>query len=199
MWRGFGPGPQSNPRRLGGLAIAGRRAVLMLQARRFRCEAVLCSSAASPNASPTTSSRLGRVALLGSNRLSIVWRLPLEVGRRRVSHAAENIRSATTPCCAPWQTGPRPRTPGDHRDRQLGLASQPSLRKALSRRRACGRTRGRITERMKKISYSGYRFPPRSFTNRYGSTCDSPSACATSKICWRNAEWRCPTRRFGVG
>jgi len=25
---------------------------------------------------------------------------------------------------------------------------------------ACGRTRGRITERMKKISYSGYRFPP---------------------------------------
>src|SRR5271157_3310933 len=25
---------------------------------------------------------------------------------------------------------------------------------------ACGPTRGRITERMKKISYSGYRFPP---------------------------------------
>jgi hypothetical protein len=34
---------------------------------------------------------------------------------------------------------------------------------ALSRRHAesaCGPTRGRITERMKKISYSGYRFPP---------------------------------------
>ena len=26
-----------------------------------------------------------------------------------------------------------------------------------------------------------------------------PSACATSKICWRIAEWRCPTRHFGVG
>ena len=25
---------------------------------------------------------------------------------------------------------------------------------------ACGPTRSRITERMKKISYSGYRFPP---------------------------------------
>ena len=30
------------PRRLADLPISGRRAVLMLQARRFRCEAVLC-------------------------------------------------------------------------------------------------------------------------------------------------------------
>ena len=43
------------------------------------------------------------------------------------------------------------------------------------------------------------RFPPRSFTKQYGSISGSASACATSKICWRNAAWRCPTRRFGVG
>ena len=36
-------------------------------------------------------------------------------------------------------------------------------------------------------------------TMPYGSTSGSPSTCATSKICWRNAEWRCPTRQFGVG
>src|SRR5271169_1977523 len=36
----------------------------------------------------------------------------------------------------------------------------PVVWMALSRRRACSPTRGRITERMKKISYSGYRFPP---------------------------------------
>ena len=31
-------------------------------------------------------------------------------------------------------------------------------------------------------------------TKRYGSTSGSPSACVTSRTCWRNAEWRCPTR-----
>ena len=52
--------------------------------------------------------------------------------------------------------------------------------------------------RMNKISYSGYRFPPRSFSKRYGFTSASPSASVTSRICWPNAEWRCLTRRFGV-
>ena len=30
-------------------------------------------------------------------------------------------------------------------------------------------------------------------TKRYGSTFGSPSACVTSRICWRNAKSRCPT------
>src|SRR5271165_5899500 len=42
----------------------------------------------------------------------------------------------------------------------FGRRLQQGVSGALSRRRACGRTRGRITERMKKISYSGYRFLP---------------------------------------
>jgi hypothetical protein len=42
MWRGFGRVHSRYPRRLADLPIAGRRAVLMLQARRFRCAAVLC-------------------------------------------------------------------------------------------------------------------------------------------------------------
>ncbi len=42
MWRGFEPGPQSISSPFADLPIAVRRAVLMLQARRFRCEAVLC-------------------------------------------------------------------------------------------------------------------------------------------------------------
>ena len=35
---------------------------------------------------------------------------------------------------------------------------------------------------------------PRSYVRRYGSISGSPSAFVTSRICWRNAEWRCLTR-----
>jgi putative transposase len=35
-----------------------------------------------------------------------------------------------------------------------------TLRCVVTARRACGPAGGRITERMKKISYAGYRFPP---------------------------------------
>ena len=36
-------------------------------------------------------------------------------------------------------------------------------------------------------------------TSPYGSTSNSLSACATSRICWPSAEWWCLTRRFGAG
>ena len=39
------------------------------------------------------------------------------------------------------------------------MADASSPRGVVTPRWACGPTRGRITERMKKISYSGYRFP----------------------------------------
>ena len=39
----------------------------------------------------------------------------------------------------------------------------------------------------------------KSFSKRFRSTCGSPLACGTSKICWRSVEWRCLTRPFCVG
>ena len=70
---------------------------------------------------------------------------------------------------------------------------------AITARRACGRTGGPVTNGMNKSATVATVSLQRSFTKRSGSTSDSPSACATSKICWRSAEWRCPTRPFGVG
>ena len=53
----------------------------------------------------------------------------------------------------------------------------------------CSRWPGSHT-RMNKISYSGHRFPPEIIQQAIWLYL-RPSACATSKIYWRNAEWRC--------
>src|ERR1700722_6625993 len=65
--------------------------------------------------------------------------------------------------------------------------------------RACGILSSPVAKRMKKISYRGYRFPPEIIHQTIWLYLGSPSACATSKICWRNAEWPYPMRRFGAG
>ena len=43
LWRIFGPVHSRYPRRLADLPMAGRRVVLMLHARRFRCDAICCA------------------------------------------------------------------------------------------------------------------------------------------------------------
>jgi hypothetical protein len=50
---------------------------------------------------------------------------------------------------------------------------------------ACGPTLSRITERMKKISYSGYRFPPEIIHQAIWLYSCSPSGCA-----WRSMKLR---------
>jgi hypothetical protein len=47
-------------------------------------------------------------------------------------------------------------------DRRIGelVALSIALVGVVTPRWACGPAGGRITERMKKISYAGYRFPP---------------------------------------
>ena len=54
---------------------------------------------------------------------------------------------------------------------------------------------GPIARRMRKISYSGYRFPPEIIQQAIWLYL----RFTPSKICWRSVEWPCLTRPFGVG
>ena len=89
MWRGFGPGPQSISSPFGGLA--DRRASSRADAPRETLP-LRGGSVRAAHLRRTLQRQHPQAlgASHGSNsiRLSIVWRLPLEVGRRRVSHAA---------------------------------------------------------------------------------------------------------------
>jgi hypothetical protein len=83
----------------------------------------------------------------------------------------------------------------------LAILKSPSLRSARSLlacrncldggvdvvtpRWACGPTLSRITERMKKISHSGYRFPPEIIHQAIWLYSGSPSGCA-----WRSMKLR---------
>jgi hypothetical protein len=98
------------PRRLADLPIAGRRVVLTLQARRFRCKAVLCgrrifTERFDDNIPKPWARRTARLD-------QIVHCLALALGGRPAASSARRLS-----ICAP----------GDHRDRRLGLAPQPSL------------------------------------------------------------------------
>ncbi len=120
------------PRRLADLPIAGRRAVLMFQARRFRCEAVLCErrifterfddNILKPWARRTARTR-SDCPVFGA----CPWRSAGGEFRTPLEHTGQQRH----PVARGAQTGrPELRAPGDHRDRRLGLASQPSLRNA---------------------------------------------------------------------
>ena len=117
------------PRRLADLPIAGRRVVLVLQARRFRCDAVLCARRIfterfDDNVLKPWARRTARLD-------QIIHCLALALGGRPAASFARRLRacrSATTRCCAPCAARqPELRASGDHRDRRLGLAPQPSL------------------------------------------------------------------------
>ena len=117
------------PRRLADLPIAGRRAVLMLEARRFRCEAVLCerrifTERFDDNILKPWARRTARldqivhclaIALGGRPAASFARRLSIPVSNDTLLRAVRR------------RGAPASRPPGDHRDRRLGLASQPSL------------------------------------------------------------------------
>ena len=66
-------------------------------------------------------------------------------------------------------------------------------------RRTCSPSGDPVASGMRRSASLDTGSRRRSLTKRYGSTSGSPSACVTSRTCWRNAEWRCPTRPFGVG
>ena len=117
------------PRCLADLPIAGRRAVLMLQARRFRCEAVLCerrifTERFEDNILKPWARRTARID-------QIVHCLALVLGGRPAVSFARRLSipvSNDTLLRAVRKRGqPELHAPGDHRDRRLGLASQPSL------------------------------------------------------------------------
>jgi hypothetical protein len=65
-------------------------------------------------------------------------------------------------------------------------------------RRTCGPSGHPVASGMEKISYAGYRFPPEIIHQAIWLYLGSPSACVTSRTCWRNAVRRCPTRPFDV-
>ena len=71
---------------------------------------------------------------------------------------------------------------------------------ALSRRVGLAAAGGLRTGRMKKISYVGIY---KSSETGYGLQKNLKSylllARVIKRICWRNADWRCLTRSFGVG
>ncbi len=120
------------PRRLADLPISGRRAVLMLQARRFRCEAVLCerrifTERFDDNILKPWARRTARldqivhclaIALCGRPAASFARRLSIPVSNDTLLRAVRK------------RGAPELRAPDDHWDRRLGLASQPSLRNA---------------------------------------------------------------------
>ena len=115
------------PRRLADLPIAGRFAVLILQARRFRCEGALCEhlhgtlrrqrpQALGAAHGPTRSD----CPLLGDRP----WRSTGGEFRTPLEHPSQQRH----PVARRAQAGqPELRAPRDHWDRRLGLASQPSL------------------------------------------------------------------------
>ena len=117
------------PRRLGDLPIAGRRAVLMLQARRFRCEAVLCERRIF--AERFNDNILKPWARRTAQLDQIVHCLALALGGRPAASFARRLSiqvSNDTLLRAVRKRGnPELRAPGDQWDRRLGLASQRSL------------------------------------------------------------------------
>ena len=52
---------------------------------------------------------------------------------------------------------------------------------------------------MKKISYSGYRFPPEIIHQAIWLYLRFTLSLRDVEDCWLNAEWRYPTKRFGAG
>ena len=116
------------PRRLADLPIAGRRAVLMLQARRFRRAAVLCerrifTERFDDNILKPWARRTARLD-------QIVHCLALVLGGRPAASFALRLSipvSNDTLLRVVRRRGSASFAPGDHRDRRLGLASQPSL------------------------------------------------------------------------
>ena len=64
---------------------------------------------------------------------------------------------------------------------------------------ACGPVGGRITERMKKISYAGHRFPPEIIHQAIWLYLRFTLSLRDVEDLLANADWRCLTRPFGVG
>ena len=88
------------PRRLADLPMSGRRVVLMLTARRFRCDATPCARRIfaerfDDNVLKPWARRTARL-----DQIVQCWRLRWEAGRRRASPVGCAFRLATTPCCA---------------------------------------------------------------------------------------------------
>jgi hypothetical protein len=64
-------------------------------------------------------------------------------------------------------------------------------------RRTCGRSVDSVASGMAKIRCDGYRLPPDIIDQAIWLYLRF--TLSLSRTCWWNAEWRCPTRRYGVG